>query len=199
MTARLSEGAKTLGITIEQPDGPVRYRVTDVFTTYNGSWVVGQQPPPYGIELWAQGAYTTPEFDDAGADRHLFGMVLGSRGGKFVGPTTAFSYGTPRWGDGNDALIPVKKHSGWANIALYMSSSFSPERGEQGPWAWHPFGEDSEIVIGGGLPNRHHVSTFAVWQEVDEVDPPVVTPPDGDLEARVQALEQWARGIGYTG
>ena len=25
----------------------------------------------------------------------------------------------------------------------------------------------AEVVTGGGLPARHHVSTFAVWQEMD--------------------------------
>lgn len=195
--ARLSAGSMALGITIEQLGDPAVYRVKDIFTTLNGSWIVGNQPAPYGIEEWARKEYLANEFDDAGADRHLFGMVLDKDGTAIK--SKSFLYSTPRWGNGNDTIQSVKPHSGWANIALYPSSSFSPERGEQGPWAWNPFGPDSERVIGGGLPNNHHVSTFAVWQEVDEVEPPVVTPPDDDLVARVEALEVWAMSIGFKG
>lgn len=200
--ARLSEGAKALGIRIEQPSSGAtpRYRVKDVFTTYNGSWEVGDHDPPYGIEQWARDAYLSSNFDDAGADHHLFGMLMAKGGTVLTGAN--FKFGTPQWGDDNDALIPAKRHSGWANIALYPSSSFSPERGERGAWAWHPFGMNAEIVSGGGLPNRHHISTFAVWQEVDG---DTVTPPvDGDIEDRLAAVEaelesmrKWAEGMAY--
>lgn len=197
---RLSKGAQRLGIQVAHPKSTrLRYRVKGVFTTQNGSWDVSDNP--YGIPQWARDAYLRHEFDDAGADHHLFGMVLNKNGAHVQAATIKF--GTPQWGDSNDAVVQVKARSGWANIPLYPSSSFSPERGERGGWAWHPVGNDSEIVTGGGLPNNHHVSTFAVWQEVDEE---TNEPPDDDrllaelvrdLEQQVASLLEWAKELSY--
>lgn len=189
---RISAGAKALGVRVEPlASGAPQYRVKDVFTTYNGSWVVGEQPAPYGIEQWAKDTYDVASFDDSGAAHHLFAMVL-DRHGNHIGNHIIY-YATPGYA-GNDTTEITKPHSGWANNALWPSSSFSPARGERGIWQWGP--SDAEIVTGGGLPNRHHVSTFAVWQEADGA---VVPPPDGDIGERLARLEQWARGLSYAG
>lgn len=201
MMARISRGASKLGVKVVIPKTTtMQYRVVDIFTTHNGAWEVSGSL--YSIPQWARDAYLRREFDDAGADHHLFGMVLNKNGAHVQAATIKF--GTPQWGDSNDVVVQVKARSGWANIPLYPSSSFSPERGERGGWVWHPVGNDSEIVTGGGLPNNHHVSTFAVWQEVDDA---VVLPPTDDdeglgqqvavLQQRVAALEGWARRIQY--
>lgn len=159
---RFSEGADFMGLTVEPPSsGSIKYRLVDIFTTLNGSWEVGDQPAPYGIEQWARDAYLTSAFDDAGASTHLFAHILDQYGN--IAAHREVKYWTPAY-DGNDTIQLTKSHSGWANIALFPASSFSPENNERGVWAWGPPG--GEIVMGGGLPNRHHVSTFAVWQEV---------------------------------
>ncbi len=158
---RFSEGATYMGLTVEPPSGSIRYRLKDIFTTLNGSWEVGDQPKPYAIEQWARDAYLSNDFDDAGADHHLFAHIL-DRNGNTVG-NRLILYDTPDH-EGNRTMQQTKSHSGWANIVLSPDASFSPENNERGVWAWGPPG--GEIVMGGGLPNRHHVSTFAVWQEV---------------------------------
>lgn len=83
------------------------------------------------------------------------------------------------WSDGFERLgdpdydgyttICVKPESGWANLPLAGSSSFAPDRGESGPWCWAPGGA-AEVVCGGGLPHKHHVSTFVVWQAVHRAE-----------------------------
>lgn len=159
ITRRVSAGVRFMGITVEAVDSP-KYRVKDIFTTHDGSWEVGDKPEPYGIEQWARG-YLTSQFDDAGAEHHLLAAVL-DRAGNLIS-NLEINYGTPAH-EGNDSTQRTKSHSGWANIPIFDSSSFSPEAGERGSWAWAPPG--GEIVMGGGLPNRHHVSTFVVWQEI---------------------------------
>lgn len=158
---RFSEGATYMGLVVKRPSGIIKYRLVDIFTTINGSWEVGDQPAPYGIEQWARDAYLSNDFDDAGADHHLFAHIL-DRNGSLVG-NYEVKYWTPAY-EGNDTVQLTKSRSGWANIVLSPDASFSPENGDTGVWAWGPPG--GEIVMGGGLPNRHHVSTFAVWQEV---------------------------------
>ena len=190
----LSAGASALGVAIE-PSERARYRVKHVFTTYFGSWEVGQQPPPYGIERWARDEYLLPlghpeVFDDAGADHHFFTLVLGKDGNRLK--NHVIRYWTPEY-SGNDS-IQYSKRSGWANIAMEASSSFSPDTGERGVWAAAP--DEAEVVTGVGLPNKHHVSTFVVWQEVDGENGDEQKPSH---EARISALELWARGIKFDG
>jgi hypothetical protein len=149
------------------PGAQVVYVVKDVFTTYDGQWDVGVKPPPYGIEEWARSAYLKPfnapdYFDDAGGATHLFAAVIGLDGQLIRNHTIRF------WTKDNQNHFEVKtkEKSGWANHAgMNKDSGFVPDHGETGAWCWAPDGA-IESVIGGGLPNRWHVSTFVVWQAV---------------------------------
>jgi len=193
---RISEWAKTAGITVrpfdavaKPPHGATVLRVKDIFTTRDGSWDVSNKRG--SIEQWARDTYLSRQFDDAGADRHLFGRV--EAGGRF--DATAYIHYWTHKDNSNHTEQPVKRQSGWANIPMYASSSFVYERGEQGPWAWRPMAEWTDIVIGGGLPSREHWSFFVVWsaetyqgtitppidQPTDPIDPPI----DGSLAAQV--------------
>ncbi|MEZ4769899.1 MAG: hypothetical protein R2844_15885 [Caldilineales bacterium] len=86
------------------------------------------------------------------------------------------------WSDGLEKLAdPLyqgyirktpKSHSGWANLDIYQN--YYPDQGKQGPWCWAPAGA-ADVVVGGGLPYKLHVSTFAVWRaerRETQVDPP---------------------------
>ncbi len=165
----------------ERPDrqeGDIAYVVKDVFMTANGSWQIAGRPDD--VPQWAKDSYYTPEFLEAGADHHLFGAVIGLDGR--LARDVRITY----WSDGFERLgdpdydgyttICVKPQSGWANLPLAGSSSFAPERNESGPWCWAPGGA-AEVVCGGGLPNKHHVSTFVVWQAF----------PRAELEERLSA------------
>ncbi len=180
----------------ERPDAPgpagdTVYVLRDLFTTYLGSWEPGEKPA--SVPQWARDAYLSADFLEAGADHHLFGAVLDREGKLIKGAKIRF------WSDGlaklsdpdydSFVVIETKADSGWANNPMGPGSSYVPERGEAGPWCWSPQGA-AEVVTGGGLPARHHVSTFAVWQEMDRaiydaamrgegnVTPPVVPPTD---------------------
>ncbi|MEX1020862.1 MAG: M23 family metallopeptidase [Litorilinea sp.] len=162
------------------PDALV-YLVKDIFTTRNGAWEPDDQPG--SVPAWARAAYLRPlgapdYFDDAGADHHLFAAVIGLDGQFLRELPIAF------WSDGlhqaqntdytGYVYRTTKEKSGWANIVIGPSSSFVPERGEAGPWCWAPTGQ-AEIATGGGLPAKHHISTFVVWQAVRRRD---LFPPD---------------------
>lgn len=184
--------------------GETIWRLVDFFTTRDGSWEPSGQPG--SVPQWARDAYLKPlghpqYNDDGGADRHLFGAVMDA--GALV-PFFPIEYWT-HTDNGNRNVQHSKKH-GWANMAMYGGSSFVPERGERGPWAWKPASVKADIVIGGGLPANQHVSWFAVWKpEVVAV----VVPDDGPneqptdiaaLEQRVARLEniirQWSDFVG---
>lgn len=189
---RISDWAQKFNISVTPfdavaapPHGATVYRIKDVFTTRDGSWDVSDKPG--SLPQWARDEYLRREFDDAGADRHIFGRVLGEVG--------RIHYLT-HTDNSNHVTVQAKSHSGWANIPMYASSSFVPERGEQGPWAWAPDAEYVDVVIGAGLPANQHVSWFAVWTKevyqgtvtppidppTDPTDPPIVSP---DVVAQV--------------
>ncbi len=176
---RVSPWAEQMNVSIkglaDRPDDPfgdVAYVVKDVFTTRNGSWEPDNQP--HSVTQWARDDYLKPfgapdYFDDAGADHHLFAAVIGLDGKLVKGADVVY------WSDGFDKLNDpdyggyvkrqTKDKSGWINIPIGPSSNFVPERGEAGPWCWAPQGA-SEVVCGGGLPAKQHISTFVVWQAV---------------------------------
>ncbi|MBU6351799.1 MAG: hypothetical protein KGS73_16805 [Chloroflexi bacterium] len=179
---RMNLSIKTIA---ERPDAPVLgpdrivYVIKDVFTTRDSHWELSSNYG--GIDQWARDAYLKPMgdpeyFDDAGADHHLFALILDLQGNKLKGHELLY------WSDGFDKLgdptytgyaqgpgdhrYPVTKDkSGWGNVVMF-GSSYVPERGEQGPWCWTPRGLVAEVMCGGGMPANLHISTFVVWQAV---------------------------------
>ena len=159
----------------QRPDHPaageVVYRIKDVFTTRNGSWEPSSE---FGamdvIDAWAREAYLRAEFDDAGADHHLFAAVLGLDGQLMRNVSVKY------WSDGFDKLGDpayagyayqnTKPQSGWANNVISSGSNYYPWDGQVGPWCWTLADGAAEVVCGGGLPANNHVSTFVVWQAV---------------------------------
>lgn len=156
----------------DKPKGDVVYRLKDIFTTRDGSW-----DPRTGhlgsVSAWARDTYLRPwnapdRFDDAGGDHHLFARVLDANGNHKTDQNLV-----QYWSDGLHSLadsgyngysfVTPKSHSGWANVVMSGGSNFVPERGESGPWCWCPRGA-ADVVVGGGMPAKHHISFFAVWQ-----------------------------------
>jgi hypothetical protein len=184
----------------ERPDNPtvtpgsVVYLIKDVFTTRDSSW---EPSNAYGsIDQWARDAYLKPVgdpeyFDDAGADHHLFALILDQNGNKIKMHDLLYwsdgfaMLGDPAYdgyarGPGDHRYPVTKDKSGWGNIVMF-GSSYVPERGEQGPWCWAPRGLTAEVICGGGMPANQHISTFVVWQAVPAeqmIEPtPEPTPP----------------------
>lgn len=195
---RISEWSLRFNVTIERAQGApgeVIYQVRDLFTTRDGSWDVSDKPG--SLPQWARDDYLKPlnhpQYNsDAGADHHLFGAMMEDGGLRPWGNIHFYTHGD----NGNHTEQRVKLH-GWANIPLWPSSSFVPERGERGAWAWYPKGLKADVVKGGGLPANHHISWFCVWEAVEvpvivtsPVEPPVVPDNGGTtLDQRVSALE----------
>jgi hypothetical protein len=168
----------------DRPDSQsdeIIFVVKDMFTTVNGSWEPTDESG--SVPQWARDDYLKPfgapdYFDDAGGDHHLFAAVIGLDG-ELIGRQEIryWSDGFEKLGDptySGYTIRETKEHSGWINIPIGPGSSFVPERGESGPWCWVPAGT-ADVVCGGGLPARRHISTFVVWQAVRRDD---VTPPD---------------------
>jgi hypothetical protein len=157
----------------------VVYLVKDIFMTYYGSWEPSDDYE--SVPEWARDDYLRPTFLEAGADHHLFAAVIGLDGQMRKGHEIVF------WSDGFERLDDpnytdytrerTKENSGWANLFMAGGSSFVPQRGDIGPWCWAPAGA-SEVVVGGGLPVGHPVSTFVVWQAVRRADWEATLKPD---------------------
>ena len=156
----------------DRPDHPSPgdyvYVVKDIFTTHYGSWEPDADDEA-AVPEWARDDYLRKEFLEAGADHHLFAAVIGPDG-EFIKDLEIiyWSDGFARLGDaGYSGYLRerTKDSSGWANLFMAGGSSFVPEAGETGPWCWMPAGA-SEVIVGGGLPLGHPVSTFVVWQAV---------------------------------
>lgn len=182
--------------------GETIYRVRDLFTTRDGSWDVSNKPG--SVTQWARDTYLKPGDhpqynDDAGADHHIFGAVAQADRLQPHGTIRYWTFAD----DGNHAAQRVKLH-GWANIVMWASSSFVPERSERGPWAWQPWGVKADIVVGAGMPARQHVSWFCVWEPytvpdvviTPPVDPPIDPGNNGStLDQRVAALETEVKSL----
>ena len=178
----------------DRPTGNVVYLIKDVFTTRDGSW---EPSSVYGsIDTWARNSYLKPlgdpeYFDDAGGDHHLFAAIIGLDGKLMKLQDILFwsdgfdMLGNPTY-DGyfvgaNGARYPqTKEKSGWINVPMSPDSSYVPERGEQGPYCWTPAGVPAEVLCGGGMPAKQHVSVFVVWQAVraDQVNPEQPVQPE---------------------
>jgi len=202
---RMTEWSKQFGLTVvKAEDRPDQWRFTSeqrsaprrleyVFTTRNGSWDMKGEPGE--IEQWARDLFLFPPGDprhnqQGGADRNLFGLLRDAKGNHLSGAGFYF------WSDGLDKLnLPDAEFgkiatrvdaqpSGWANIEMYESSTYDPAN-NHGPWCWSTGYGD--VLKGGGMPDRWHVTMFGVWQEqagivvVPPVTPPVEPPIGGEL------------------
>ena len=193
------------------PPGDVVYLLKDIFTTANGSW---ENQGRYGaIDQWARDTYLKPfgnpeYFDDAGADHHLFAAILDVNGKLIKNADILYwSDGFDKLGDPNydgyvmgslGARYPrTKDKSGWANIEMSGGSSYAPDRGESGPWCWTPFGLPAEVICGGGMPLKNHISMFAVWQAVPR-NQVVVTPPPVTGDFRIYMPSIMSGGTGAS-
>ena len=186
---RISDWAQKFNLAVkrceerpDQPQGDVVFRVKDIFTTLRGSW---DPASDYGaIPQWARDVYLKPAdaedySEEVGADHNLFALVL-----DLDGKPIKTGVQIRCWPDGFDKLgdadysgylqLAPNPCSGWANIAI--DNNFCPENGEQGAWSWCPEGA-ADVVVGGGMPNEVHVSTFVIWRADRREGVQLNTPP----------------------
>ena len=209
MQQRFSDWVKKFNITVvpceERPDKPagdVVYRLKDLFTTCEGLWDPSNEMG--SLPQWARDEYlrspSAPDyFDDAGGAQHLFARVLDLEGKPvktsdlIIGWSDGFQLlGQPNFAQYITMTMTPKERSGWGNQPIW--NKFYPDEGQRGAWCWCPRGA-SDVVCGGGLPNGHHISTFAVWQAEKRGGP---IEKDPDLEA-VRRVAWQAHGQVYAG
>ena len=184
---KMSADARLMNYTVKQGTNTL-YRLTYLFTTLEGSWEVTPDKP-YSIPKWAKDRYLLPPsdphyFDDAGGNHHLFIRVEDENG-------NALPVAVRFWSEEDDHGVPLnpitkntgEKRSGWQNLDIY--NSFNPARGERGAWSFAPV-DALDILVGGGLPNNAHVSTFAVWSKVD---PGTQEPTDPPSDKTIVAVD----------
>lgn len=138
----------------------VHWRISHAWLILDGDWETAPD--------WARAF----QDDTLGGAHHAYGRAVFADG--TVANQAAFVL---RWPDGADGR--AVEDNGWANIPLY--AAYDPEKGP-GPYTWAKAG-NAEALAGLGLPytlraaGGHHVSFFAVWQEVvpgegSEPEPP---------------------------
>ena len=119
-----------------------------------------------------------------GGATHLFIKVKG-------GPSNRVLFFTR---DGQHKIHAEEKEHGWAEYGLEHGSGYVPERGETGWWNVQVEGAESDVVEGLGLPNSEHISTFVVFEWVEEEnnngedeigDPPEIPGEDKTLIATI--------------
>ncbi len=166
----------------DRPTGEIHYLIKEIFTTRDGSWEPSNKVG--SVNQWARERHLKPwgapdYFADAGADHHLFGAVIGLDGQLIRDQEIRFwSDGYEKLGDPNYRGYEIRRtrlDSGWANVETGPGSNYVPERGEMGPWCWAPSGA-AEVICGGGMPAKQHISFFVVWQAV-RINEPAPQPP----------------------
>lgn len=132
------------------------YRVTDLFTTQDGRW--DRHSEPYDIKPEMAQKYNDPAFTEKGCATCLFVKVVG-------GPSKRVRF----WVDNGPEAIREVNAQGWANIPIFHSSAYNPDRGERGPWNVEVLDDnsDQDKVSGLGLPYSWHVSSFVVFEWVE--------------------------------
>jgi len=137
--------------------------------------------------------------DDGGADHNILGGCLDLNGnavqgkGMLYASTGISTFDLSKW------TMMQTKRSGFACIEMFAGDSsnpgslYYPDQGKQGPWAWCPFGL-SDVVYGAGMPYKHHVSFFAVWQEVNKNVVPDV-PSGSQFDTFLPIITRAADGI----
>lgn len=168
------------------------YKVTDRFTTRDGSWEPTGEPYSITPEMAAKYGDNFPE---KGAATHLFAKIVGGPIGH-----AAFTKGI-RFFTRDEAInaYPEAEASGWAHEPLTNSSAYNPDRGETGWWNAQVVGAPSEVAEGLGLPYGWHVSNFVVfeWQDSD-VDPGEGPEIPDDREGQVWVIAT-VNGVVYGG
>lgn len=146
----------------------MKYKATKIFTSRDGKLEVDNRE--YGMEQEG--------LDELGdAKPHLGGATQ-----IFVkvkdGPSNKVRFFTR---DGGVSVVREEKpESGWAVYELtHDNAAYNPDRGEVGWWNVQVEDAPSDVVEGIGLPYSWHVSTFVVFEWVDEDEE--TDPDDGDV------------------
>lgn len=195
------EGASTAGNSIP----PVPTLMLDSRLLREVRVTVALAPVPPGQSYWKliSALYQDPE--ESGGNVNIVCYVQNEFGRPAVNQKVVQAFGT----DSADGLTDGQGH---IDFPMTGASSFSPDRGENGPYSAFVSGFPSDRVLGMGLPLRRHVQYLLTWRKVtagDSSNPPV----DLDKAARDAAIARkpWlainteaalykfaqAKGLGY--
>lgn len=133
------------------------YKVVDMFTTRDGSWTPNGEL--YSITPEMASKYGADAKELGGATQ-IFVKLIGGPGSQIRFFTVA----------GFVETHPAKEN-GWANCSMANPGSGYNPNNNTGPWSVMADTQPSEIVSGIGLPFGWHVSTFIVYEWVEDGDP----------------------------
>lgn len=134
----------------------MKYKLSKMFTSRDGR--LEPDSRPYGMTQEGLDEIGPEARPHLGGATHLFVKVKG-------GPSNTVLFSTR---DGQHNIRVEEKAHGWAEYALGHSSAYNPDRGEIGWWSVSVEDAPSDVVEGLGLPYSHHISTFIVFEWVDE-------------------------------
>lgn len=148
------------------------YKATTVFTSRDGR--LDPDDREYGIEQ-EDLEFLGDAKPHLGGATQIFMKTINGPSNSFIVSSRDGAYNFP---------AHEKPESGWAVFDLnHGNASYIPDRGETGWWNVKVAGAPSDTVEGIGLPFSWHVSTFIVFEWVDEEQPEEPgTPGDGGPE-----------------
>jgi hypothetical protein len=173
------------------------YRITQVFTTRDGSWEPSTNPgsiDQWAVDAWHMGA----DWKGAGGTNNFFIKVLDKAGNPLVGKGLYYWQGAMTADP--SSLTNVNQKDTWqtGDENLPVWDYYNPANGEMGKWSGSAIGR-SDVLMGVDLPYKWHVSTFVVLQETT-AEPTI--PPTGNLELDIRNLAYnnigLASGIPYN-
>ena len=171
----LSDGFKSLNLSIVEPNEKPKYKLTIGFTTHNGSFEFDKPGTIYHVNEKNRNrillSHTNPNvYHGAGAD---IGVHVGlvDKDGNVIRPLN-FDQHVKLWFDGmqdsdGDWKI-LNRNNGFEHFPY--TNKYAPQDGEVGPFKVVLVSPDgthiSEEIHGMGLPNGWHVAVWLLYQEV---------------------------------
>lgn len=143
-----------------------RHMVAKFWTTQDGRWVTSRDniwAPP----AWAIKQYKRPQFHDSGAATHLFVRVEDENGKPVSAKVRFFVPGGPQY-----ETTTEEGRDYWANMFMTGSSAYWPGDGQSGPWHITLVDDPQVELVGAGLPNKYHISSFLVIRMRSAQKPP---------------------------
>lgn len=147
------------------------YKLSKRFTSLHGKLEPdNREVHGYRFGMTQEGA---DEIGDAkqhlGGATHIFVKING-------GPSNSVRFFTR---DNIHSFVRSEKpESGWAEYGIEHGSGYRPDRGEIGWWKVEVDGAPSEVVEDIGLPFSEHISTFLVFDWVEDGEQPEPEEPE---------------------
>lgn len=160
-SVRRSLGVDKLRIEVQKVSTPSKvWRLTDLWTTVNGSWEPSTSV--YSVPAWAISEFASV-FPMTGGDHNIYAIMLARNGENVVLPVRDQKM---KFWHNHGVFVKEPKASGYFEQDIF--GSFNPDDpAQRGGWSVAPSHPVADMVNGMGLPLNHHVSLFCVWRWIE--------------------------------